>query len=693
MRGLRTVACTLIALFGLGARPTQVTAFNVVTHQLVNEVAGSNAALDALVRSELGFLRGLGEFFAGRTAIQWFGEGGIREDDSARFFAHFHDPLQIWSAAGLGPAPSSIRWMQSPANAWSWQRIRGHYHTALTSRSPAERERAWADTFRGLGQVMHLVVDASVPEHVRGDAHPLEGLCRSLGAGCYSNYEYWASDEQNRDPLGFRATYLTPAGFDSAILGRPTGDADAPVPVARLIDTDTYNPGNHPNITLTGAIGIAEVANANFFSEDTFDGGYPFPSLAGLRPTRHPSLATGRARAYFVKADGEGLAVDPVAAECVLFEAATAEAVLIPDTGYCADENVWQATARIMLPLAVGYARGVLDYFFRGRIEIAPPARYAYGLATFEPGNAGRFTRLRFKIRNATAGDEPAGVGQVVAVMRYRQPVTGSIIQNPLAPLTASRWAVSAPQTVALTREFQELVFDFSGSPIPTNSADLFLTVVYRGPLGPEADAVAAGGRDLLEPDPIDRANITDWDCFEGVHYQVALGDQILPPFDPPAAPQRDVNRDGVQDLFGPWLERGVLLKTFPAAGPLPPVSETSFDQHVPEQGHATYSRYLVLQDERLYGLAALRREVTEFSTASTTRDTQEFAVIPGVLNHLFQGPGGLIFRELTLAGVYRGLPTYRIFVVRTDGMARCPAGEALLDPPLSPSPHVIALD
>ncbi len=685
MIALRHAVPMLVMIVSFAAVPQPVVALTVESHQLINEAAGSHPGLDVALRAQLGFLRGIGEAFRGRTVLQWLGEGGIREDDDVRFLGHFHDPLQIWSAAGLGPAPSSIRWMQSPTNVWSWQRVRAHYHTALTSRSPAERERAWADTFRGLGQLMHLVVDASVPEHVRQDAHPRESICRFLGLECAGSYEHWVSDNVPLAP--------PPAGFDPAILGRPTPDAAAPVPVARLIDTDTYNPGNHPNITLTGAIGIAEVANANFFSEDTFDGSYPFPSLAGLRPTRHPSLATGRARAYFVKADGEGLAVDPVAAECVLFEAATAEAVLVPDTGYCADENVWQATARIMLPLAVGYARGVLDYFFRGRIEIAPPARYAYGLATFEPGNAGHFTRLRFKIRNATAGDEPAGAGQVVAVMRYRQPVAGSIIQNPLAPLTAPRWAVSAPQTVALTREFRELVFDFSGSPIPTNAADLFLTVVYRGPLGLEADGVAAGGRDLLEPDPIDRANITDWDCFEGVHYQVALGDQILPPFDPPAAVQRDVNRDGVQDLFGPWLERGVLLKTFPAAGPVPSVSEASFDQHVPEQRHATYSRYLVLQDERFYGLAALRREVTEFSTASTTRDTQEFAVIPGVLNHLFQGPGGLIFRELTLAGVYRGLPTYRIFVVRTDGMARCPAGEALLDPPLGPSPHVIALD
>src|SRR6266849_915134 len=39
------------------------------------------------------------------------------------------------------------------------------------------------------------------------------------------------------------------------------------------------------------------------------------------------------------------------------------------------DENVWNATAKEMLPRAVGYARGALDYFFRGQLEIRAPDR------------------------------------------------------------------------------------------------------------------------------------------------------------------------------------------------------------------------------------------------------------------------------------------------------------------------------
>jgi hypothetical protein len=45
-----------------------------------------------------------------------------------------------------------------------------------------KRNDYFAETFRGLGQQMHLIEDASVPLHVRDDAH------FSL---IYDNYETW----------------------------------------------------------------------------------------------------------------------------------------------------------------------------------------------------------------------------------------------------------------------------------------------------------------------------------------------------------------------------------------------------------------------------------------------------------------------------------------------------------------------
>jgi len=63
-------------------------------------------------------------------------------------------------------------------------------------------------------------------------------------------------------------------------------------------------------------------------------------------------------------------------------------------------------------------------------------------------------------------------------------------------------------------------------------------------------------------------------DCFDGnLTYVVNL-----PPYHPPAHTERDVNGDQVQDLFGPWVERGQYTKTFDLRQAFPTPSEENFD-------------------------------------------------------------------------------------------------------------------
>jgi hypothetical protein len=348
-------------------------ALNESTHEIINEQAARQSSLDQVLRSHLGFGQGIDEPVGGRAVFRWLRIGGVLEDDGARFFNHFHDPLYQadgsgrgpWAEAGLPASESSIRWMQRVNDPWSWQAVRRLYAAALKESDKGEREQAFANLFRGLGQVMHLVVDASVPEHVRNDIHPL-GII-------YDNYEYWVERQHGKpgspEEQNFINTFLNPIGFDAAILQQPTNDSHAPVPIARLIDTDIYL-GTDPNVTTGTGIGIAEVANANFFSEDTGDRTYPFPNLDRLIPTTHTPPARSTARAYFRKPDGEGLPADPVLAECVFVEPAGIEGIIIePGVRNCTDPLVWSVVAGHMLPRAVDYTRGVLDYFFRGTLN------------------------------------------------------------------------------------------------------------------------------------------------------------------------------------------------------------------------------------------------------------------------------------------------------------------------------------
>ena len=56
--------------------------------------------------------------------------------------------------------------------------------------------------------------------------------------------------------------------------------------------------------------------------------------------------------------------------------------------------------------------------------------------------------------------------------------------------------------------------------------------------------------------------NATDYDCFQGVLHQVSNFD-LYPPYDPPLHSERDVDQDGSQDIFGPFIEKREFIKTF----------------------------------------------------------------------------------------------------------------------------------
>jgi hypothetical protein len=182
----------MLGFFGvLAANPA--VALNESTHAIINEQAVRRPApgqisIDQVFKEQLGFLQGIEERFLERRVFEWVREGGAQENSPlCRTARHFHDPLQPWPDAGLRTVnpliaarcgafsyASSVHWSQDPnqtigARA-SWQDARQFFHTALitpkSDPTQTERDQAFADTFRALGQVMHLVVDASVLEHV-----------------------------------------------------------------------------------------------------------------------------------------------------------------------------------------------------------------------------------------------------------------------------------------------------------------------------------------------------------------------------------------------------------------------------------------------------------------------------------------------------------------------------------------------
>jgi len=484
--------------------PVFLNALNPPTHRLINTVAAGDGSFDGYRDVFVRYLReSLGLGLDSQAAVtgsllrvlRLLEEGGEREDDGspfspkARFYRHFHNPLLPWDAAGLltrypfhlqpHQYTSAVRWMQADNQSRddggaiggnrAWRDARRLQYLVLTTADARQREAYAADLFRTLGQIMHLVVDASVPEHVRNDPHPLGAVSRNvLASRTAGNYEYWVSEQQARlGDAAFTARYLASPIGPAGVLGLPppSGEGIATLPVARLIDTDRYEGARpDPNVTLGGPIGIAEFANANFFSEDTLGGvdlqdrRLPFPRRQDL--VRRSDLAplTSRIRAYLEKPAGQGLVTKFALAECRL----QGRAAALPPYP-CVDEAVWDETARHMLPRAIGYARAVLDYFFRGQIGVQTSLM------------RGGFPLIQ--ITNFTE-EEMVGVFEMIARPHALSPGEGrersAVVNNGAVVTIGPRRSVTLP------------IAYLQADPTP------FHMVVFRGRIGREEDAVAA---------------------------------------------------------------------------------------------------------------------------------------------------------------------------------------------------------
>lgn len=388
------------------------------THKEINEYIAKHTirgfSLDGYLKAQLGFTEGKNEFFNNKKVFEWLGYGGKKEDEPAyiRSCRHFHDPLESWDNAGLkGIWDSSIIWGQRtdqwPGGHYSWQDVRDYFHLALTSENQTTRDYYFAETFRGLGQQMHLVEDASVPLHTRDDIHII------------FNYEGWVKEVQEREPDTFSLWLSDDSryGYDKSILNIDPNPL-APVPIARIIDTDKYT-GANPGITISEPVGIAEYSNANFFSNDTAFRDFPYPDwdsveIADYEIQDPRDQSQTIIRQYYEKiGDGDTgyrLATVGFLKDYVLTNFPDLAIILRAFERPALDANVYQDYAERLIPRAVGYSAGLLDYFFRGKIQVASslPVFYDNGIYS-----------LLLNIKNITHSQETMSDGHFSVVVRY----------------------------------------------------------------------------------------------------------------------------------------------------------------------------------------------------------------------------------------------------------------------------------
>ncbi len=604
-------------------------ALNTDTHEDINEYIARNTlngfSLENYLKDKLGFEKGITTKFDSLEIWQRLREGGKKEDKPPwyppylRSVNHFHNPLTEQGYSGyfyglLLSGDSSIVWAQKPigsqsilcySGCYSWYDVRDYYYKALTSTSKTTRDTYFAETFRGVGQLMHLVEDASVPAHTRNDGH------------VFYNYENYAESYINQ----YGVPTPTSSGFFSGTINN----------IASFIDTNQYNgPNPNPNIAVGTNIGLSEYTNANFFSEDTInDLNFPYPQITQNTPVVQRNFTnslwnTTYPRQYYLKNccgetnGGQGYLLSAVDYLDYYRQQYPLLSFALPKIPVL-DNNVYADYASLLLPRAVGYSAGLLDYFFRGTLEITPPAQVAYAVTdgsqtpyvdTPTGNHHQQFTSIKAKVRNSTSdtipGEEVRNCDQLQqncilqAIARYKiipnyqsnlsnYPPDGTTMHN-----IEYSYSVSEPKYIDSLSSTtpQEFTFYFTNYPIPAGITDLHLFIVFKGTLGNETGtAIAAGMKDLMEPTHQVLWNATDMFQLDG-HLYTANTIKTTPAL----AARVDFDHDGIFNETGePYID------------PHPATFGIGYLKNPPGQSNPfTYSAITALQQGRHIRLVVL---------------------------------------------------------------------------------------
>jgi hypothetical protein len=520
---------------------------------------------------------------ADKNPDEWLQYGSKHEDDTNDIFGqipdrsnfHFHNPLKEWSEAGLsdvhvGASGSAIWWAQNSVlqafisndekKARTWYVAREYYYKGLIEFVDMDlRETYFAELFKTLGNQVHLIQDMAVPDHVRNDSHVLNSILfgwLKMKNNSFRCIEGWADHNIGKLEEIASGEPKTPL-IDLSV----SADPRYPVPIAWLSDTKQYKNNQTPLEGLNQ--GLAEYTNANFFSEDTiFTEDYqkdhihwfPHPSkietnVMSLNMPHEVTAEDGRKdwiKPVNKKSGGEDL--DNLVFAGYYENQVDKETYDYRFTFFLSD-ICHEEYAKKLVPRAVGYSAVLLDYFFRGEIEVSlplsnpgidPPQKEGiYSLCT-DPAIG--FDKLSLMVRNITASNEEMKNGKITLVISYRTCNRDPFVPNPPLPSEERKFiSVDYQGEVTIPRDTPlRINFNLSGHPLPFDAVDVTLTVVFKGDLGAEQnDAVAIGFKDIGEPTPVDLFNSSDIVCFNGIYVNYA---------NPALLQQVDTNHNGMID-------------------------------------------------------------------------------------------------------------------------------------------------
>ena len=438
------------------------------------------------------------------------------------FYAFLHTPVWLTDATETllpqlpEPRTDSFTWATSSSfggstllekssgpNFYTWQGARNRQFESLTFGTQASRKASLAECLYAIGHILHLNQDLSSPDHVRNDEHvPYHWAFARNGKHWFEQYgldEYYTKSK-NAGTLA--QTFPTrprgrqswrDAGFlkleDFWNRKKYTGNSIA-------LNNDRFaSPGTS---TAGNQLGLAEFSNGNFLGEDAtyreliLSGSteytlhyFPFPSL--FTSTRFlkdngtislqghlwgasTELVTFKngmqGKRPYIKKVADGI---PVNKHSVLLYNGVRHAD-IPDLKKMisiGDNAVLAEYHSILIPKAIEYSAGIMDYFFRGKIDGSAPvwssASSQYTVAVKNTSGES-FKGGEFTLWNDDANDNRSQVGSAFAL-------SGVMADNAVQQITFNSPEITSPKFMLLYKGSIGLTGGNPSDPVDENIA------------------------------------------------------------------------------------------------------------------------------------------------------------------------------------------------------------------------------
>jgi hypothetical protein len=432
----------------------------------INTIDQMRDKLNAYIKDSIGETDYLDKISSGKSIRKWIEDGSWWEDFSITspldlLTSHYYNPYtnKGLTEGGITIGESAYDRANNSNNFYSWRNARDYFCKGLTLAVEAARDLYLAYSFDMLGHTMHLIQDMSVPAHTRDDMH-----IPYVDGEPYEAYTKINSIDLNYtlEPFPYWNVSISP---------------NAP---KQFWDLDSYNGETAYD---SGYIGLSEYTHANFLSKDTIFKYFPHPAGGntnyydfGLLPyTVITKPGNINHNTFYITGYGK----QHLAALKYFAKELWDLPVPLPKVYQLTlhlDNECHKEYADYLVPRAVGYSAGLVDYFFRGKLQvIAVPIFYKNGIQY-----------LRVKIKNVTTTGETMQDGEFTLTYSYRP--TGG---NPDS--SQDIWG-QAPMVSSgtLLYDGEEKIIDFwLPYPIPKENYDSAKFILaFKGKLGNEEGAV-----------------------------------------------------------------------------------------------------------------------------------------------------------------------------------------------------------